>query len=96
MWAKEDDDYTTRYKQPHQDMLLFKVAHYSPYSIWWILQQLLQVLMGKQPDFAPIEVMVDSARNRKTYKPDVSPKSIFFSIMGEHRSFSYQISNNRE
>ena len=40
VWSLEDDDYTTMYKQPDQNILLFKVTCNPYYLNWWILSDL--------------------------------------------------------
>ena len=37
VWEKEDEDCILLYKQPHQDILLFKIIGSSYYLVWWIL-----------------------------------------------------------
>ena len=37
VWEKEDEDCILMYKQPHQDILLYKITGSSYYLVWWIL-----------------------------------------------------------
>ena len=39
-WAREEEDCTLMYKQPHQDYLLFKVSDMPYYLVWWALADL--------------------------------------------------------
>ena len=42
VWQKEDDDCNMMYKQPHQDILLYKITGKSYYLVWWILATCVQ------------------------------------------------------
>ena len=40
VWAKEDEDCITLYKQPHQNILLYRVTSKPYFLIWWLLSDL--------------------------------------------------------
>ena len=41
VWAKEDEDCITLYKQPHQNILLYRVTSKPYFLIWWLLSDLI-------------------------------------------------------